>query len=65
MVGLMINIEKLRLLLQDLSMPSLAKETGIHQNSLYKIRRGKSEPRVQTLAKIETYLKSRGVRFDG
>lgn len=61
----MVDISKLRLLLQDISVPRLSKETGIHQNSFYRIRRGQSEPRMKTLVKIETYLRSRGVRFDG
>ena len=61
----MINLDKLRLLLQDLSMPRVSQETGIHMNSLYRIRRGAVTPRLSTLGKIEAYLKSRGVRFDG
>jgi predicted transcriptional regulator len=61
----MIDISKLILLLQDLNVTTLSRETGIHPNTIYKLRRGVVEPRVSTIVKIEEYLRSRGVRFDG
>jgi len=61
----MIDISKLILLLRDLNATTLSRETGIHPNTIYKLRKGLCEPRVSTIVKLEDYLRSRGVRFDG
>jgi transcriptional regulator with XRE-family HTH domain len=61
----MVDISKFRLLLQDINILRLSRQTGISHQALYRIKRGVSEPRMKTLRKIEAYLKTRGVRFDG
>ena len=61
----MIDISKIRLLLQDFNILRLSRHSGISHQALYRIKRGETEPRMKTLRKIEAYLKTRGVRFDG
>jgi DNA-binding phage protein len=61
----MIDISKFRLLLQDFNILSVSRQSGVSCQTLYRIRRGEAEPRMKTLRKLEAYLKTRGVRFDG
>lgn len=60
----MVDISKLRLLLQDFNIMRLSQGSGISYQALHRLRKGDVEPRMGTLRKLENYLKRRGVRFD-
>jgi len=51
------NIEELRARLRLINKAQLARETGIHVNTIRKIAKGKSDPKASTMALIEAAIR--------
>lgn len=54
----MLTLEEIRKALTRVKIPVLAKEIGVHQNTIYSIANGHSEPNYRTLKKISDWLES-------
>lgn len=54
----MLTIEKMRELLFDRNIIKVAKSTGIHYNTIYKLIRGETDPRYSVLKKLSDYLEA-------
>ncbi len=54
------EIEKLRSILKLLNLKEVARESGVHPNTLYRIAAG-GEARYSTVMRVMVYLKSKGM----
>ena len=52
------NLEQIKIALQDRNLYQVAKKIGVHYNTLYNIMKGKSEPSRLTFFKLQSYLKA-------
>jgi DNA-binding phage protein len=52
----MAEIEKLREALRDRNIMAVARGTGIHQNSIYRIMSGQTQPRYETVKRLADYI---------
>jgi predicted transcriptional regulator len=54
------EIEQLRSILKLLNLKEVAREAGVHPNTLYRIAAG-GEARYSTVMRVMVYLKSKGL----
>jgi DNA-binding phage protein len=52
----MVQLEKIRNDLKDRNVQAVARATGIHANAIYKIMRGTTNPKYETVRKLAEYL---------
>lgn len=57
-------LDQLRKMLKIMNLQEVARGTGIHPNTIYRLVNG-SGAQYETVRKILDYLKSQGVRVDG
>lgn len=51
--------EELRARMEGFSIPYLAEKTGIHFNTLYRLKNDKADPNYETVEKLTKYFKER------
>jgi len=61
----MIDLDTLRLMLTDRNLQVVARGSGVHPNSLYRLVNGSSRPKYETVQKVMTYLERQGASGNG
>ena len=56
----MLNLDEVRLMLQDRSTPVVAERTGIHPNTIRAIKNGKPVVMSDILERLSDYLEGKG-----
>lgn len=57
----MLSIEEIRSKLKDRKVTVVSQATGIHKNTIYKIRRGQvTNPELETVKTLSDYLQMQG-----
>lgn len=52
----MTHLEKIKEVLEYANIQKVAKGTGLHPNVIYRIKNGKTNPKYETVKKINDYL---------
>ena len=56
----MIDLDTLRLMLTDRNLQVVARGSGVHPNSLYRLVNGSCRPKYETVQKVVAYLELQG-----
>lgn len=56
MAGIMDQLQKIRDSLKDRNLAQVARKSGVHVNTLQRIRRGEVNPRYSTIKTLQWYL---------
>jgi DNA-binding phage protein len=51
------NLDQMRLILRDLNIQAVARSTGLSANAIYRFLQGGTQPKFQTILRLQTYLK--------
>ena len=52
----MLTLDRIRVKLEHMNINSVAKESGVHQNAIYRIMKGADSARYETVKKISDFL---------
>lgn len=52
----MYTLDEVRRLLKPLNISEVSRQTGVHQNAIYRLMNNKSKPSYETVMKISEYL---------
>jgi DNA-binding phage protein len=55
------ELEKLRKMLADRNLQVVARDAGVHPNALYRLKKGKTKPKYETVLKLLAYFDNQAV----
>lgn len=54
----MLTLERIRVKLQHMNINSVARQSGVHQNAIYRIMKGSDSARYETVKKLSDFLEA-------